>query len=251
MISLDEQGHPAPRTGRAAVRCGDAAPRRFHGPCPPPSAGDAAGDLESRASLQIAPNSVTVQNMRPILLPVASEDRDISVEIRLPFLTIGTTSIQSLFRRRDRRTAGPFLIISVTSGLALDTALGTAQGTSPHLWGPHGKPHQLWYLRPSGHAGEVHIVSAANGLVLDAGRGMGDGYQPQMWAQSDAAWKRWRLAPSPDGRAHTLSCEGTGTVLDSPWDAKWETRPVMWNGHGGENQQWVLALPFGTSPIAP
>lgn len=190
-----------------------------------------------------------VQYVRPILLPVASEDRDISVEIRLPFLTIGTTSIQSLFRRRDRRTAGPFLIISVTSGLALDTALGTAQGTSPHLWGPHGKPHQLWYLRPSGHAGEVHIVSVANGLALDAGRGMGDGHQPQMWEQSDVAWRRWRLTPSPDGRAHTLSCEGTGTVLDSPWDAKWETRPVMWNGHGGENQQWVLALPFGTSPI--
>ncbi|MFI0544896.1 hypothetical protein ACH3VS_39305 [Streptomyces sp. WSLK1-3] len=32
---------------------------------------------------------------------------------------------------------------------------------------------------------------------------------------------------------------------DSPWDAKAGTRPVMWNGHDGENQQWVLALPFG------
>ncbi|WP_203237610.1 RICIN domain-containing protein [Streptomyces sp. CdTB01] len=169
----------------------------------------------------------------------------IRLEIRLPFLTIGTTSVRSLFRRRDRDAAGPFLIISVSSGLALDTAFGTAQGASPHLWGPHGKPHQLWYMRPSGHKEEVHIVSAANGLSLDAPRGMGEGHQPQMWAQSDVAWKRWRLTPSPDGRSHQLSCEGTGTVLDSPWDAKAGTRPVMWNGHDGENQQWVLALPFG------
>ncbi|MGW3097836.1 RICIN domain-containing protein [Streptomyces sp. NPDC001102] len=115
----------------------------------------------------------------------------------------------------------------------------------PASVGPHGKPHQLWYMRPSGHKEEVHIVSAANSLSLDAGRGMGEGHQPQMWAQSDVAWKRWRLTPSPDGRTHQLSCEGTGTVLDSPWDAKAGTRPVMWNGHDGENQQWVLALPFG------
>lgn len=175
---------------------------------------------------------------------MTSPDRRIDVEIRPPFLTIRANDVRPSFRRRRDRGSGPFLIISVTSGLALDTAFGTAVGDRPHLWGPHGKPHQLWYLAPSGHAGEVFVVSAANGLVLDGGHGAGEGHHPQMRANNAEAWQRWQLRSSPDQRAHVLTCVGLGTVLDCPWDAKWQTRPVMWRPSEGENQQWLLALPF-------
>ena len=175
---------------------------------------------------------------------MSTERAKVEVEIRLPFISIRTDSVRSLLSRRRTRSAGPFMIISVTSGLALDAAFETKQGAHPHLWGPHGKPHQLWYLRPSGHNGEVTVVSASNGLLLDGGRGVGQGYNPEMWARNDQAWQRWSLKTSPDGRAHQIVCVGTGMALDSPHESEWGTWPVMWDSHEGENQQWVLAMPF-------
>lgn len=170
--------------------------------------------------------------------------RDVAIEIRLPFLSIRANSVRSLFARRGRRSAGPFLIVSVTTGFALDTRLHTAVDTQPFLWSPHGKPQQLWYLRPSGHKDEVHIVSAFNRLFLDGYRGSELGEHPLMRARSNDAWQRWRVQPAPDGRAHVLRNVGNYRALDCPHGAEREALPVMWEGHGGENQQWVLALPF-------
>ena len=73
---------------------------------------------------------------------------------------------------------------------------------------------------------------------------MGQGYRPELWARNDQAWQRWSLKTSPDGRAHQIICVDTGMALDSPHDSEQGTRPVMWDCHEGENQQWVLAMPF-------
>ncbi|HEY9390956.1 MAG TPA: RICIN domain-containing protein [Mycobacteriales bacterium] len=173
---------------------------------------------------------------------MTSSEGKIAVEIRTPFLRIRTDDVLSLFPRR-KHTAGPFLIISVSSGLALDTAFRHGAGERPHLWAPHGKPQQLWYLRPSGHVNEVLIVSALNGLVLDAGRG--EGHRVQMRPEKDAAWQRWRLAPSADRMAHVLASVGTGTVLHCPSGAEQTTEPVMREPAERDNQQWLLLLPFG------
>ena len=86
-------------------------------------------------------------------------DRQVSAEIGLPFLKIGTNDVGAFFKRRGRQPSGPFLFISASCGLALDTALHSNDGSHPHLWGPHGQPHQLWYLEASGHGREVHIIS--------------------------------------------------------------------------------------------
>ncbi|MEU5402317.1 RICIN domain-containing protein [Streptomyces sp. NPDC005963] len=178
---------------------------------------------------------------------MSSEQSQISVELRLPFITIGTSNVRSVLQRRNRRIAGPFMIVSVTSGLALDTAFTTAQGSLPHLWPTHGKPHQLWHLKPSGHRDEVHIVSAANRLLLDGAHLAGEGDHPRMSASNGEARQRWRLASAPDGRAHQLVCVGTGKALDCPWEAERTTRPVLWEPHDGENQHWVLAMPFSAA----
>lgn len=99
-------------------------------------------------------------------------DRRISAEISPfpPFLKITTTDVGAIFRRRRRSITqtGPFLIISVDSGLAMDTAFRTEDGSHPHLWTAHGQAHQLWRLIPSGHEGEARIVSLSNNLSSTA-----------------------------------------------------------------------------------
>ncbi|MFD3436858.1 RICIN domain-containing protein [Streptomyces sp. NPDC058685] len=178
-------------------------------------------------------------------------DRQISAEIGLPFLKIGTNDVGAFFKRRERRSTGPFLLLSVTSGLALDTALERSDGSHPHLWGTHGQPHQLWNFEPSGHKEEVRIVSVGNNLVLD-GQTLqaADGHQhPRMRGRSDldVPWQRWRIVPAPDRRAHRIINAGTGLALDCPWEAGVRTRPVLWEPNEGENQHWLLAMPFVSS----
>ncbi|MFE9649315.1 RICIN domain-containing protein [Streptomyces sp. NPDC006365] len=172
-------------------------------------------------------------------------DRQVSAEIGLPFLKIGTNDVGAFFKRRGRQPSGPFLLISVSSGLALDTALHSADGSHPHLWGPHGQPHQLWYLEASGHGREVHIISASNNLLLD-GQASAAGHHPRMRGRSDngAAWQRWAVFPAPGLRAHRIINAGTGHALDCPHDAEARTMPVFWEPHDGGNQQWLLAMPF-------
>ncbi|MGW0936811.1 RICIN domain-containing protein [Streptomyces sp. NPDC002666] len=174
-------------------------------------------------------------------------DRRIGAEITPlpPFLKITTNDVGALFKRRRRSITedGPFLIISVDSGLALDTAFRHEDGSHPHLWAAHGNAHQLWRLIPSGHPGEVRILSQSNNLFLD-GRGSHEGDHPQMRAEANEPRQRWRLKPAPGRRAHYLENVATGLVLDRPHEAKNATWPVLWSENGGENQHWLLTMPF-------
>lgn len=177
-------------------------------------------------------------------------DRRVGAEIGLfPFLKITTTDVGAFFKRRRHRgtQTGPFMLISVDSGLAMDTAFQSADGSHPHLWTAHGQPHQLWRLTPSGHEGEVRIVSLANGLFLD-GHGSHEGDHPTMRAGNNEAWQRWRLKPAPGNRSHYLQNVATGLVLDRPHDAERGTWPVLWSAHTLENQHWLLTVPFSAPP---
>ncbi|MFJ4680796.1 MULTISPECIES: RICIN domain-containing protein [unclassified Kitasatospora] len=176
-------------------------------------------------------------------------ERRVSAEIGVPFLKIGTDDVGSLFRRRARKPLGPFLVLSVSSGLALDTALHTRHGTRPHLWKAHGQPHQLWLLGPTDRDGEFELVSAANNLLLD-GRGAQDGDSVRMCDRhgADAAWQRWRVVAVDGGRAHRIENAGTGMVLDCPYEAVSPAPATLWAPHGGSNQTWVLAAPFTVAP---
>ncbi|MFD6189894.1 MULTISPECIES: RICIN domain-containing protein [unclassified Streptomyces] len=172
-------------------------------------------------------------------------DRQVSAEISLPFLKIGTNDVGAFFKRRRREPTGPFLLISASSGLALDTAFHSGDGSVPHLWGPHGQPHQLWYLEASGHGREVHIISASNNLLLDGqAAGLGDHVRMRGRNDNGAAWQRWHVSAAPGLRAHRIVNAGTGHALDCPHEAEARTKPVFWEPHGGGNQQWLLAMPF-------
>ncbi|WP_146616524.1 RICIN domain-containing protein [Kitasatospora sp. SolWspMP-SS2h] len=172
-------------------------------------------------------------------------ERRVSAEFGIPFLKIGTDDVGALFRRRARKPLGPFLVVSVSSGLALDTALRTTHDSRPHLWPVHGQPHQLWLLRPTGHAGEFHLLSAANNLLLD-GNGVPDTEPVRMRDphRTDAAWQRWRVVPVNGGRAHRIENAGTGLVLNCPHAVEARTPVTLRTPHGGENQTWLLAAPF-------
>lgn len=167
-----------------------------------------------------------------------------------PFLKITTDDVGAVFKRRRRRAVtqpGPFLIISVESGLALDTALNHDAGTHPNLWTVHGLPHQLWRLIPSGYDGEVRIASYSNNLFLD-GHGSRNGDHPQMREGVDEPRQRWRLTPSPNGRAHYLENAATGLVLDRPSEGECGSRPQVWRKHSGKNQQWLVVMSFSPLP---
>ncbi|QIP87223.1 RICIN domain-containing protein [Streptomyces sp. Tu 2975] len=172
-------------------------------------------------------------------------NRQVSAEIGLPFLKIGTNDVGAFFKRRERQPSGPFLLISVSSGLALDTCLRNSDGSQPHLWGPHGQPHQLWYLEASGHGRQVHIISASNNLLLDGHAAASlDHLRMRGRSDDDAAWQRWHVIPAPGLRAHRIINAGTGLALDTPREAEARTMPVFWEPHDGDNQQWLLAMPF-------
>ncbi|MFC4030886.1 RICIN domain-containing protein [Streptomyces polygonati] len=183
---------------------------------------------------------------------MATRETQFNAEIGLfPFLKITATDVGALFKNRRRQGSsqpGPVMIVSVSSGLALDTAFHSSDGSHPHLWPPHGQPHQLWRLIASGHEGEVRIVSLSNGLFLD-GRDGGDGSHTQMRGEEkNAAWQRWSLTAAPGNRSHYLVNAGTGRVLDSPHEAERGTWPVMWTKHDGENQRWLLTMPLAAPP---
>lgn len=170
----------------------------------------------------------------------------LSVELKLPFLSVRAENVR-IRLRRWQRSAGPFLLISRTSGLALDSTYDTAAGSRPHMWSVHGLQQQLWYLHPVGRAGRVSIVSAYSSLALDAGEGSGKGHRPQLHGLSRSEWQEWTLAPAPEGGAQIIRSCGNGLILDCPWDAKVETYPVIYNSNGGENQHWLVSLPIGRS----
>jgi hypothetical protein len=165
-----------------------------------------------------------------------------------PFLKITTDDVGAFFgkRRRYEESArpGPFLIVSVDSGLALDTAFHTTDLSNPHLWTAHGQLHQLWHLVPSGHAGEVRIESAGNGLFLDGQASK----HPTMRGESDEAWQRWRLKPAPGRRAHLLVNAGTGLALKRPDDAERGTWPILSTDRNDGSQHWLLTVPFEPPP---
>lgn len=166
----------------------------------------------------------------------------ISVELKLPGITIGTDDIGALFKRGV--DAGPFLVASRVCGLALDTGFTTDNGAGPILWPIHARRHQLWFLRPTGHAGETLIVSADTGLALDATQEAEAG-RVLLWEANGAPWQRWSLQPSPDKAGYLLASVVDGRVLVANDNAERGWKPWLSDRDGGWEQQWVLALPHG------
>lgn len=168
---------------------------------------------------------------------------DLKIELRLPFLTIGIDNIRTVFRSRPR-AGGPCLIVNRASGLALDTAFHTHLGGAAHLWPPHGLPHQLWELKPSGTTDEVLIMSVANGLVLDSTVPTAGDVKPVMWETHREPWQRWSLENSPDGVGHLIRSAHNRRYLTANEDSQPGWQPWFEDRHAQLSQQWLLALPY-------
>lgn len=166
----------------------------------------------------------------------------VSVELRLPGITIGTNDVQALFSRG--RDAGPFLIIARQSGLALDTGFSAVPG-KPLLYGAHGRRHQLWYLRATGHRDEAMIVSADSGLALDGTHDPHDGQVVLLEEPHGETRQRWALSQAPDGVGYLIACVSGSRVLDVGQTPEEGWNPWLWGNHGAWWQQWILAMPHG------
>jgi hypothetical protein len=175
------------------------------------------------------------------------------LELHLPGLVIGADDIDmtGVGRKfgRSKPATGPYLIISRSSGLALDTGLQHV-GARVATWPPHAQPQQLWYLRPSGVKEEAMIISAENGLAVDSTRETSGDIHPLMREPGTEPWQRWRLEPAADGIGFLIKSPHNGNFLtlseearkhlDKPW-APWFTPRK-----GNLNQQWILSLPYGS-----
>lgn len=168
-------------------------------------------------------------------------DSGLSIELRLPFLSIRANNVRTRLWPR-LRSAGPFMIIARSNGLALEAPTDTGGGSHPATARPSGKTQQLWHFSPTGEARHVRITSAISGLVLDAGQSSDWNYSPELWPWQGKRWQIWSATPSPDGRAQFLRSYENGLVLDCPKDDE-GTWPTIHGSHGRENQQWIIALP--------
>ena len=164
----------------------------------------------------------------------------VEADLRLPFpgLVIGVDNIRMPTRKR-KNVAGPFLIIARACGLALDAEGALDPGTIPHLRPPHGQPHQLWFLRSSGHEGEAIIQSSASGLALDSRRP--EKHWVQLREKDEEAWQRWRVLDAADGVGCLLQSTNTGKFLTASSESVSGWCP--WFG-----TEAVICLSSGSSP---
>jgi len=168
----------------------------------------------------------------------------VAADLRLPMpgLVIGIDDIQMPSRRR-RHVAGPFLIIARACGLALDAKTRLEPGSIPHLWAPHARPNQLWFLHSSGHKGEAVVTSAASNLVLDSTPP--EKHHVQLRELENEAWQRWRILDAADGVGHLLQSAYNGKYLTADVSSEKGWCPWFETRHGGVSQQWIIAAPHG------
>jgi hypothetical protein len=167
------------------------------------------------------------------------------VDLRLPLpgLVIGIDDIKMPSRKR-KSLAGPFLIISRACGLALDARTRLDPGSIPHLWPPHAKPNQLWFLKTSGHKGEAFILSAAAGnLALDSTTP--EKHHVQLREMENEAWQRWRILGAADGVCYLLQSAHNGKFLTAGNESERGWCPWFEKRHGQVGQQWIIAAPHG------
>jgi len=109
---------------------------------------------------------------------------------------------------------------------------------------PHGRRHQLWFLRPSGHAREALVISAENGLALDAAP-FDEHENPVLWTCHAEPHQRWALDEAPDGGGYCLTSvhDRRGLTAGDDFEPGW--MPWLTGQESEWRQQWLLSVPHG------
>jgi hypothetical protein len=110
------------------------------------------------------------------------------------------------------------------------------------VWPPHGRGHQLWFLRPSGQARQAPGISAENGLALDAASF--DEHENAVLSTCHAdAHQRWSLDEAPDGGGYCLTSAHDSRGLAAGEDLEPGWMPWLTGQEAEWRQQWLLSVP--------
>lgn len=134
----------------------------------------------------------------------------------------------------------PFLIISRSCGMALDTAFQRTDESWPILWPPHGLAHQLWSVRKTKGQKDYSIISLDNGLSLDSTLDNSEGVHLTMYAHHGSTQQRWLIERAGEDRlGWSISSVRSRLQLFSPAEAESKWTPWLEKSHD-LGAQWLI-----------
>lgn len=158
-----------------------------------------------------------------------------SLKLHLGVVQVGVENIS--LKKRTR--LGPYLIVNVWKGFALDTAHRRNSGDESIMWPVNGGIQQLWRLDEA-ERGDYLITSVQTGLALSSRNERRLSRTAVMESPSTAAWQRWRFVKVPDSDELLIVSAHSGHALDFPRHLEREEAPHLFTSHGEEHQRFLL-----------
>lgn len=136
--------------------------------------------------------------------------------------------------------AGSHLLVSKLSGVAIDNAGLTGNGTGIVQWGVGNSQNQKWNFIQN-EDGSWNIINQTSWLALDVpNSNVANGVQPVQWPSNRNANQRWWVEAQADGSYRIWSQLASGGSLDNGSTAKNGAKLLLWGWSGGDQQRWQL-----------
>jgi hypothetical protein len=149
------------------------------------------------------------------------------------------------------RSLGPFLIVNIFKGLALDTGHRRGAGDEAIMWPVNGGAQQLWRLTKRAAGGDYAIVSEETGLELSSRDSFELSRTAVMEPPSEAAKQRWRFVKPRGVPGLLILSAHSGHALDFPRHLDRDEAPHLYTAHREEHQQFLLLRLSGDSSGGP
>ena len=127
-------------------------------------------------------------------------------------------------------------IQNVATGLFIDGAGATSNGSAAKQWSSSGSTNQEWTIVPAGSY--VEIENEATGLFLDGMGRTSNGSDLGQWSGSGSNNQQWTETTS--GSHVTFQNRATGLFIDGMGRTTDGSTVGQWSGSGSTNQQWVI-----------
>ncbi|HEX3801194.1 MAG TPA: RICIN domain-containing protein [Verrucomicrobiae bacterium] len=137
--------------------------------------------------------------------------------------------------------SGPYRIVNLNSGLALDaTGQATTNGTPLEQWTYNAGANQLWNLTSLG-SGQYTITGVQSGRVLDVkGQGTANGTAVQLYDSNGGSNQKWVISAT----AGTIQGVQSAKLMEVAGASKSPGALVdIYSSNGGANQQWSFQSP--------